>query len=688
MNKLRWLFVGAMLLSLVFASLSPQPALGQARLTGTGNDVLRLSQYPVDTLDPSLASFVQEVQVINSLFAGLVKLDLVTGQVVPDLAESWSWNAEKTEITFTLRSGLLWSDGTALTASDARYAILRELDPEMYASYAAILDPIVNAYEYRTGQITDPDLVGVIVDDATHLRIQLTQPMVFFDKIMALWVTKPLPQHVIALEPDNWTDPVYIVTSGPYVLTQWDQASYLHLAANANYYGTPPGYSEIAVVLTDNDQLLWDAYLQGNLDTFDVTAAQYQQAQADPILADQTTLTPGTCTYALVFKTDTAPMDNANVRKALIAAIDRTDFAAQFAGDANLATQTWTPPTVWGYVDGPALGIGIPFDVTQAQAYLTAAGYPNGVGFPAVTVEVRDTSRNRLRWDYMAAAWQANLNITISVTYIGTNPAAQPINFAGWCGDYNEAFTFVGDGVQFFNDAGRLGGWSNAAYDTLIDQISQETDLPTRLGLYEDVEQILVEDEAVLGPLYNTMRATLTKPYLQRTVSGFSQDYWYEWSLIMGAEANYDPGNTMNFEPGVDTTAYQLPAAAFTQPMVLTHTALRPDELAVQPPAGLGGIGHAYDLTAVPQTLGSTLNDQTNLPYLVTIPYSPEQVAAGDVAEETLGLYALVEGVWINQNSSVNTETHELTTGTWEINTDFAIFGVTYKHIYLPGILR
>ncbi len=207
MNKLRWLFVGAMLLSLVFASLSPQPALGQARLTGTGNDVLRLSQYPVDTLDPSLASFVQEVQVINSLFAGLVKLDLATGQVVPDLAESWSWNAEKTEVTFTLRTGLVWSDGAALTASDARYAILREIDPEMYASYAAILDPIVNAYAYRTGQITDPNLVGVIVDDATHLRIQCTQPMVFFDKIMALWVTKPLPQHVIALHPDNWTDP-------------------------------------------------------------------------------------------------------------------------------------------------------------------------------------------------------------------------------------------------------------------------------------------------------------------------------------------------------------------------------------------------------------------------------------------------------------------------------------------------
>jgi hypothetical protein len=122
--------------------------------------------------------------------------------------------------------------------------------------------------------------------------------------------------------------------------------------------------------------------------------------------------------------------------------------------------------------------------------------------------------------------------------------------------------------------------------------------------------------------------------------------------------------------------------------MVLTHTAIRPDELAIQPPDGLGGIGHAYDLSAVPPNLGNTLNDQTNLPYLVIIPYSPEQVAAGDVAEETLGLYALVEGVWINQGSSVNTETHELTAATWEINTDFAVFGVTYKHIYLPGILR
>jgi len=687
-NKLHWLFAGAMLLSLVFASLLPQPALGQVRLTGTGNDVLRLSQYPLDTLDPSLASFVQEVQVINALFAGLVKLDLATGEVVPDLAENWVWNLEKTEITFTLRAGLIWSDGTALTAHDARYAILREIDPNLSAVYASIFDPIVNAYEYRTGQITDPTQVGVYADDNLHLRIQLTQPMVFFDKIMALWVAKPLPQHVIEAHPDDWTDPINLVTSGPYLLTAWDHASYMHLAANSNYYGTAPGYGEIAVELSENDQILWESYLQGNLDTLDVPVEQYQLAQTDPVLATQTTLVPGTCTYALVFKTDTAPMDNPNVRKALIAAIDRTEFAALSVGDGDLATQTWTPPSIWGYVDGPALGIGIPFDVTQAQAYLTLAGYPVGAGFPALNIEVRDTARNRLRWDYLATAWQSNLNITITITYIGTNPSAQLINLMGWCGDYNEAINFVGNGIQYLNSSGRLGGWSNAAYDTLIDQISQEADLPTRLDLYADVEQILVEDEAVLGPLYNNMRAVLTKPYLQRTISGFSQDYWYEWSLIMAAESNYDPGSVLNFEPGVDTTVYELPMAVFNQPMVLTHTVLRSDELAVQPPAGLGGIGHAYDLTAVPQTLGNNLHDQTNLPYLITIPYSPEQLAAGDVAESTLGLYALVDGDWVGQGGNVNIEDHELTATTSEINTDFAVFGVTYKHLYLPGILR
>ncbi len=109
-------------------------------------------------IDPALARpGSAEGFVADQLFLGLVRADEVTGAPIPELATSWVMSPDATVFTFTLRSGLTWSDGNRLTAYDVRYGILRSLDPATQSEWAFPLFWIQNAEAYNIGVITDPD---------------------------------------------------------------------------------------------------------------------------------------------------------------------------------------------------------------------------------------------------------------------------------------------------------------------------------------------------------------------------------------------------------------------------------------------------------------------------------------------------------------------------------------------------
>ena len=323
MKKYLKFMAGFVLFSLLFTCLAPQPVLGQV----SGESVLHMTITPPNTLDPGYTSNFYEWQVINELFAGLVRDDPETGVTIPDLAESWTWNLEKTEVTFNLRDGLLWSDGEPLTADDVRFAILRALDPADPKNMCYLLYPILNAEEYNQGIITDPDEVGVFVDSPTQVRFQLEYSMVFFDKVLTQAIARPLPEHIITAHPDDWTSPEFIATSAPFTITRWTGQDII-LNLNPNYYGVIPDFEVIHILITYDSQVNWNAYLLGNLDTFNLSTDQVEWALADPILADQVDVYATSSTYVLAFRAvEDSPFINADVRKAFIAAVDRDDLA-------------------------------------------------------------------------------------------------------------------------------------------------------------------------------------------------------------------------------------------------------------------------------------------------------------------------------------------------------------------------
>lgn len=165
-----------------------------------------------------------------------MRVDEETGEPIPELAASWVMSPDATVFSFTLCSGLTWSDGNPLTANDVRYSILRSLNPATASEKAYVLFYILNAEEFNSGTITDPDQVGITVLDYIHLRFTLKQPAAFFPGILALPVARPMPAGVIDAHPTDWTEPENIATNGAYRLAEWAHGDSLTLEKSPSYY--------------------------------------------------------------------------------------------------------------------------------------------------------------------------------------------------------------------------------------------------------------------------------------------------------------------------------------------------------------------------------------------------------------------------------------------------------------------
>ncbi len=533
------LFLSASIILAIALGLVVPATARKSFLRDDTTAVLRLNLGPADpTLDPALMSDRSHLLVVNQLFLSLVRSDEETGAPRPELATSWVMSSDATVFTFTLRSGLTWSDGNPLTAHDVRYGILRSLDPATQSPGASQLFLIQNAEEYNNGTITDPDLVGITVQDYTHLRFKLEQPAAYFPSILTSSAARPVPSWVIADHPDDWTEPQYIVTNGAYRLTDWTHDISMTLEKNPGYFDA--GNVQIGRISFSmlDDETAWTMYLSGELDSAIVPPAQWNAAREDPILVPQLHAAPRGGTYFYGFNTAKPPYDNLLVRKAFSAAVNRQGVVDLVAGhpEAWMITTvqglpealTFTTPGIWGSVDGTAEGVGIPYDPAQARQWLAAAGYPDGIGLPPITLAFNEDPVHRDIAEYIRQNWIDNLNVTVNLSSSGSFSEYRELLCSDppqvwrlvWIMDYYDAYDFLHDGVNIvpFN-CGRVpfGDWTNPSYESLLSLAAQTGDLDDRASLYRQAEQILVETDVAMIPVFYLANGIATKPYLQRT---------------------------------------------------------------------------------------------------------------------------------------------------------------------------
>src|SRR5215204_4667363 len=194
------------------------PVLSMATAAQDGGKVLRVMQevYP-DVVDPQKSSFGIEIAVLALPYEGLTRLD-TNLETVPAAAESWEYNEDATQITFHLREGLKYSDGTPLTAENFRYAVERTCDPVTAGEYQGILFEIAgcadfaglaldeegNAREYTPEEYeVAKSALGITAVDDRTLHIYQSNPAPYYHTAAPPWLSYAVIEEAVEKELDN-----------------------------------------------------------------------------------------------------------------------------------------------------------------------------------------------------------------------------------------------------------------------------------------------------------------------------------------------------------------------------------------------------------------------------------------------------------------------------------------------------
>jgi oligopeptide transport system substrate-binding protein len=491
-----------------------------------------------NTLDPQKSNFDASVSVLLQLYDGLLEfndqLQLVpaVAREVPTLDNGGISRDAKT-ITFKLRNDVKWSDGQPVTARDFDYAIRRLLEPDTASPYASFYFHLVGAKELASAKGTrdepktpsDADLqalrsrIGVRVVDDYTLELQLTEPRASIMQLAALWPIYPVRRDAIDRFAERWTDPGNLISNGPFRLTEHVQNDHLTLEPNQHFYGTKPRLTRITLrVITDNNAA-FAAYRNDELDAVVVPLATVDAVKGDSQLNTQLTVAPRLSTFALQWNHKRPPWDNQRVRQAFSQAIDRDTYNRAVEKGIGRPAYSWIPPGMPGHQ--PELGKDVnKFDPATARRLLADAGFPNGAGLPAVSLQYASTGDNNLRAQFFQAQFKENLGVDItlepmeSAAYSRFFTANQHhVGLSGWNADYPDADNWLPD-LFATGSTSNHTEYSNPQLDDLMRRAFAEPDAARRSQLWSQAQETVIKDVA-LAPFHHRDNALLIKPWVK-----------------------------------------------------------------------------------------------------------------------------------------------------------------------------
>ena len=224
------------------------PADTAADTTGTGASEINvcLASEP-DTVDPALNSSVDGATMLAHLFSGLAKwaqdengnLQIVA-DAATELPEGVVNDDGTVTYTYTLRDGLVWSDGQPVTAGDFAFAWQRAASTDLAADYGYMFE-VVDGYNdiWATdddGNYLNPDAkLNVVAVDEKTLEVTTANYVAYWNELLAFPTYFPVREDVVSN--DAWaTDPSTYVCNGPYTMETWEHNSVITLAKNPNFY--------------------------------------------------------------------------------------------------------------------------------------------------------------------------------------------------------------------------------------------------------------------------------------------------------------------------------------------------------------------------------------------------------------------------------------------------------------------
>lgn len=476
--------------------------------------VFRLLGTDPTTLDPALTTDSTSYDIVLKIFGGLMRLtDDPNSPIVPDLAESFTVSQDGTVYRFKLRENLVFSDGSPVTAFDFKWSWERAALPETGSTVVKeFLGDIVGVNDIIEGNATSAE--GITVIDDNTLEVQIDGPKPYFIAKLTYPVTFVVSQDNIEAGGETWTDDP--VGTGPFILKDYEIGVSMVLARNDNYWDRAPYLDEVHFNLAGGSSMAM--YENDEIHVSGIPSAAYERV-TDPneaISQDVVDVPAEFFTSYIGFNVEKAPFDDVHFRRALNYAVDKELIAEAVLNNRARPAYGPIPPGFIGF--NPDLEA-LRFDIEKAQEELAMSQYGDPESRPRIVLTTSGTGGSPPVWlQAIADMWDRNLGVQIEFQEVEWATFLEEVDSyrlqvfsLAWSPDYPDPHTFVD--VLFRSDSTiNQTKYSNAEVDALLDAATTEPDPARRVQLYQEAEQIIVNEAAWLPLWWGAEGKILVKP--------------------------------------------------------------------------------------------------------------------------------------------------------------------------------
>lgn len=491
------------------------------------------------SLFPQKLTRIEEALICNQIYEPLIRLNAKTLDLIPALAEKWEVSKDGKQIKFYLRKGARFQDdpcfssgkGREITTQDVKYTFEKLcIDNENnYHFYTICNDRIVGAKEFNEAMKNHkkgeekPEIKGLkIIDDYTFTIDLLYPNYQSFLQLLATPIAAIIPKEGYEQYGDKLD-----FGAGPYRIEKnLSNESQLVLLKNPYYYAVDkdgfalPYIDTIIIKYFENTEDAISAFLNHQVDVVnDIPNSAAKRVVENHINSFQKVppeyvidVSSQMFVQYILINTHMQPFDNLKVRKAVNYALDRSKIIEKaFNGQAMPGIYGITPPAFKDYDITQIKGYD--FDIIKAKSLLAEAGFPDGKGFPSVTIYTnKGFSKTQVAINEMQRQLKENLNINVVFESLPLD-----IKFRleqknkghffrqGWVADFpspeNFLSLFYGKYISldtskvFFPNTQR---YINPIYDELYEKGRDAVNKDTAYKYFMKAEQILMDDAPLI----------------------------------------------------------------------------------------------------------------------------------------------------------------------------------------------
>ena len=463
--------------------------------------------YEITTMDVAQTS--DDYMIPINVFDRLFETRSVNGntEVVKSLVTDYTLSDDGLTYEFTLREGVVFSNGSALTASDVQFSFERLL--KVAKENTEIPLEIVGGEAVMKGEADS--LEGFKVKDDTHFSITLSAPNAGFLAELSAPAMSIVDAETMANAPKFGSEPADTIGSGPYIVTEWVSNDHYTLVYNEKYWGEEPSVKKVIVKVIAEATTQDLMFQNGELDIIDlqnldsaVVDGTYKSKPADRLVS-----TPKIGLTYLLMNESNQYLKDVRVRKAIGMAID-VDLIIKgiFMGDAQ-REKGIIPTGIWGHNDALE---GFTYDPEGAKALLKEAGYAEGqISFELALDSGANTSTQlvyaSISEQLKAVGIEATVKSYDHSSWLALRSSGEMDSFvARWGMDYNDPanimYTFFGSEE---NSKGRSLNYPDKDIIARVSAVRFIVDDAEREAEYRALEKKLIEEDAAWVPMFTEL---------------------------------------------------------------------------------------------------------------------------------------------------------------------------------------